>query len=74
MPAFDTLAAARGLRAARINSKHAEAIVDAMRSAISEQLATKADRRDLEQRLLIRFGALLFAGLGLLFAAHKLTA
>ena len=72
MVSFDTLAAARGLQDAGITSGHAEAIVDAMRSAISEQVATKADLRDLEQRLLIRLG-LLFAGLGLLFAALKLT-
>ena len=73
MITFDTLAAARGLQDAGINSGHAEAIVDAMRSAISDQVATKADLRDLEQRLLIRLGALLFAGLGLLFAALKVT-
>ena len=74
MPAFDTLAAARGLQDAGFNSKLAEAIVDAMRSAIREHLATKADFRELEQRLLVRLGALVFAGLALLFAALKLTA
>ena len=74
MPTFDRLAAARGLQDAGIDSKPAAAIVDAMRSAVSEQLATKADLRELEQRLLIRLGALLFAGLGLLFAALNLTA
>ena len=74
MPTFDTLATAHSLQNAGIESKHAEAIVDAMRSAISDQVATKADFRDLEQRLLIRLGALLVAGLGLLFAALKLTA
>ena len=74
MPTFDTLAAARGLQDAGIDSRHAEAIVDAMRSATSEQVATKADLRELEQRLLIRLGALVFAGLALLFAALKLTA
>ena len=74
MPTFDTLAVARGLRDAGIDSEQAEAIVDAMRSAISEQVATKADLRELEHRLLIRLGALLFAGLGLLFAALKFTA
>ncbi|MDE0127881.1 MAG: hypothetical protein OXN97_25215 [Bryobacterales bacterium] len=50
------------------------AIVDAVRSVVSEQVATKADLRELERLLLIRLGALLFAGLGLLFAALKLTA
>ncbi|MDE0628928.1 MAG: hypothetical protein OXH99_21245 [Bryobacterales bacterium] len=74
MPTFDTLAAARDLQDAGIDSGHAEAIVDAVPSVISEQVATKADLRELEQRLLIRLGAPLFAGLGLLFAALKLTA
>ena len=76
MTTFDTLTAARNLQAAGLDPKHA----DAMRSAVSEHVATKADLRELEQRLLeveqrlmIRLGALLFAGLGLLFAALKLT-
>ncbi len=80
MTTFDTLTAARNLQAAGLDPKHADAIVDAMRSAVSEHVATKADLRELEQRLLeverrlmIRLGALLFAGLGLLFAALKLT-
>ena len=80
MTTFDTLTAARNLQAAGFDSKRADAIVHAMRSAVSEHVATKADLRELEQRLLeveqrlmIRPGALLFAGLGLLFAALKLT-
>ena len=73
MTTFDTLAAARNLQAAGLDPKHADAIVDAMRSAVSEHVATKSDLRELEQRLTIRLGALPFAGLGLLFAALKLT-
>lgn len=80
MTTFDTLTAARNLQAAGLDPKHADAIVDTMRSAISEHVATKADLRELEprlleveQRLIIRLGALLFVGLGLLFAALKLT-
>ena len=73
MTNFDTLTAARNLQAAGLDPKHADAIVDAMRSAVGENVATKADLRELEQRLMIRLGALLFAGLGLLFAALKLT-
>ena len=73
MTAFDTLTAARNLQAAGLDPKHAAAIVNAMRSAVSEHVATKADLRELEQRLMIRLRALLFAGLGLLFAALKLT-
>lgn len=48
---FDTLSAARNLQAARIDPKHADAIVPAMRSAVTENLATKTDLRDLEQHL-----------------------
>ena len=36
MTAFHTLAAARSLQNAAIDSKHADAIVDAMRVAISD--------------------------------------
>lgn len=71
---FDTLAAARNLQSAGLDPKHADAIVDAVRSAVSKNVATKTDLRDLEQHLTIRLGELLFAGLGLLFAALKLTA
>jgi hypothetical protein len=51
MTTFDTLTAARNLQAAGLDPKHADAIVDAMRSAVSEHVATKADIRELEQRL-----------------------
>lgn len=80
MTTFDTLTAARNLQAAGLDPKHADAIVDAMRSPVSEHVATKSDLRELEQRLTeleqrltIRLGALIFAGPGLLFAALKLT-
>lgn len=80
MTAFDMLTAARNLQAAEPDPKHAEAIVSGMRSAVSERVATKAYFRELEQRLLeveqrlmICRGALLFGGLGFLFCALKLT-
>ena len=80
MTAFDMLTVTRDLRAAELEPKRAEVIINAMRSAVSERVATKAYLRNLEQRLLeleqrlmICRGALLFAGLGLLFAALKLT-
>lgn len=80
MTAFDMLTATRNLQAAGLDRRHADAIANAMRSAVGEHVANKAYLRELEQRLLeveqrlmIRLGALLFAGLGLLFAALKLT-
>ena len=60
-------------QAAGLDAKHADAIVDAVRSAVSENLATRTDLRELELRLTIRLGALIFAGVSLLFAALKLT-
>ena len=81
MATFDTLTAGRELQAAGFEQEQANAIVDTMRGAFTDQVASKADiaalRTDMqaiEQRLIIRLGGLLFAGLGLLFAALKLTA
>ena len=81
MTTFDTLTASRELQAAGFEQEQANAIVDTMRGALTDQVASKADiailRTDMqaiEQRLILRLGGLLFAGLGLLFAALKLTA
>ena len=81
MATFDTLTASRELQAAGFEQEQANAIADTMRGALTDQVASKADiailRTDMqaiEQRLIIRLGGLLFAGLGLLFAALKLTA
>ena len=46
---FDTLKAARDLKAAGLEEAHAEAIVSTMGRAMSENLATKADIKALEQ-------------------------
>ncbi|MDE0110464.1 MAG: hypothetical protein OXJ37_22675 [Bryobacterales bacterium] len=81
MTAFDMLTTTRNLQAAGRGPMHPlRVIVNAMRSAISERVAKKAYLRELEQRLLEveqRLmncqSVLLLAGLGLLFAALKLT-
>lgn len=80
MTAFDMLTTTRNVQAVGADPNHADAIVNALRSAVSERVATKAYLRELEQRLLeveqrlmICRDALLFAGLGLLFATLKLT-
>lgn len=80
MTAFDMLIETRKLQAAGPDPKHAEVIVSGMRSAVSERVATKAYFHELEQRLLeveqrlvICRGALLFGGLVFLFSALKLT-
>ncbi len=69
--AFDTLAALRDLEAAGIDSKHAEAIVSIHRRA-AEDIATKGDLRELEQRITIRLGSLTIAIGGLVVALVKL--
>lgn len=45
---FDTLTTARMLKAAGFESDKAEAIADAMRSAVTEGVATKADITDVK--------------------------
>ena len=48
---FDTLAAAQGLQGAGIGEKQATAIVNVMRQAAGEHLATKADLEHLATRV-----------------------
>ena len=58
---FDTLKTARDLEAAGVDPRQAEAITTAMRNAVAEGVATKADIAGLETRL-TKFGyALAFA-------------
>lgn len=70
---FDMPPGASNLRAAGRDSTHADAMVDAVRSAATESVAAKTDLRDLELRRKIRLRAL-FAGPRLLFAMVKFTA
>lgn len=48
VPAFDTLAYARKLKAAGVDEAQAEAHAEAVRDAVTEGVATKADVRDLK--------------------------
>ena len=50
---FDTLAAARKLEAAGVPAAHAEAMVETVRAAVAEGVATKADLKALELRLVL---------------------
>lgn len=69
---FDTLKLARKLEGAGFPAKQAgdtaEALAEAMAGA---ELATKADLRDLEQRLTIRLGGMLVVATGVLLAAIR---
>ena len=49
--AFDTLAAARSLEAAGFAQKQAEAITNAVRDAVTENVATKPDVERLEEKV-----------------------
>lgn len=61
---FDTLATARSLHEAGMDSAQAEAVADAIRVAVSEDVATKADLAALELRLTWR----ILGGVGALLA------
>ena len=71
--AFDTLKLAQRLRdKAGFTPEHAEAAAEALAEAVGgADLATKADLRDLEQRLTIRFGGMLVVAVGILLAAMR---
>ncbi len=72
--AFDTLKLARRLREqAGFTPEHAEAASEALAEAIGgAELATKADLRELEQRLTIKLGSMLIVAVGIIPAAMRL--
>jgi len=71
---FDSHTFVKRLRATGFSEEQAEVIVDASRDALS-QLVTKDDLDQrllaLEQRLVIKIGALIAAGIGILVAALR---
>ena len=80
---FDTHRAVKDLAAAGFPEAQAEALVEIVGGAMGENVATKADLDALEQRmnarlaaqeqrLTLRFIAILLPSLGLLFAALRL--
>jgi len=75
---FDTLKLARRLReTAGFTPEHAEAAAEALADAVGgADLATKADLqssiRDLENRLIIKFGVMLAGAIGVLVAAQRM--
>ena len=70
---FDTLKLARRRREqSGFTPEHAEAVSEALADAIGgAELATKADLRELEQRLTIKLGGMLIVAVGVLLAALK---
>ncbi|WP_297260773.1 hypothetical protein [uncultured Desulfovibrio sp.] len=65
---FNSLEYARRLEAAGFTRQQAETQANILAEVIDERVATKQDLRELELRLVVRFGAMLAAGVGLLSA------
>jgi hypothetical protein len=74
---FDTLAFAKRLSAAGMNSGQAEALAEALNDIVFDTLATKSDLRDLEHRLTnnltLRMGAMAAAIIAILSALKILS-
>jgi len=81
--AFDTLSYARKLKAAGMPDAQAEAVADATREIVAQDIATKTDLAAVEQRLIyametlalkvtVRTGGLIAAGVAVLAAIIKL--
>ena len=68
---FDTLKLARRLESAGFPAQQAGDMAEAIAEAVS-QLATKADLRDLEQRMTIKFGGMIVVAVGVILAGFKL--
>lgn len=70
---FGTHKFIRTLQASGISEDQAEAIAEAFKSAhIEAELATKADLRELEYRLIIELGAMMMAGIAMVATLVKL--
>jgi hypothetical protein len=67
---FDTLKLARRLEAAGFSPQQAGDMAEAIAEAVSE-LATKADLRELEQRMTIKFGGMMVVAVGVILAGFK---
>lgn len=67
--AFDTLKASRRLREAGIPEQQSDAFVDTF-AEMAAGLATKGDIKQLEQRLIIRLGAMVAGATAILIAAY----
>lgn len=70
---FDTHKFIRRLREAGISEEQAEAIAEAFREANQEaEIATKADLRELEYRLIIKLGTMIVVAIGVVATLVKL--
>ena len=70
---FDTLAYVKRLEDSGFTRQQAEAQANILAEIVDEKMATKRDLRELEYRLIIRFGAMPAAAVALLAALITVT-
>ena len=66
---FDTHKAVKALTEADFSEPQIESVVSTVRDAIGGELATKADLKELELRLTLRFGGMTIVAVGIMIAA-----
>jgi hypothetical protein len=69
--AFDTLKFVEKLEAGGFTHAQAKAAAEAFAEATSQELATKADLRELELRMTVKLGGLIVAATGVILAAIR---
>ncbi|WP_036290892.1 DUF1640 domain-containing protein [Methylosinus sp. PW1] len=69
--AFDTLKFVEKLEAGGFTHEQAKAAAEAFAEATSQELATKADLRELELRMTVKLGGLTIVATGVLLAAMR---
>ena len=69
---FDTLAYAKKLIAAGFTQQQAEVQAQALVEIVDEHLATKYDLKEMEQRIIIKLGAMIAASIAVTVALVKL--
>jgi proteasome assembly chaperone (PAC2) family protein len=69
--AFDTLKCVEKLEAGGFTHAQAKAAAEAFAEATSQELATKADLRELELRMTAKLGGLTIGATGVLIAAMR---
>jgi len=70
--AFDTHAYIKKLVSVGFTEVQAEAQCQALSLVLSDQVATKADLKELEQRLIIKLGSMIVVAIGILAVLIKL--
>lgn len=70
---FDTLKFVERLKHSGISEKQAKAISEAFKDAQFEaEVATKSDLRELEYRMIIKFGMMLTVAIGIIVTLQKI--